>query len=60
VKVGKKFSKMAQTLELKDIPNVDVTAKVDSLEDDLFKIYSELFKDVKKEDLVFEELKVAM
>jgi len=37
--------------------NVDITVSDDSLEDDLFKIYSELFKDVKKEDLVFEELK---
>jgi len=42
---------------LEDIPKVDVTVKAETLEDDLFKIYSELFKDAKKDELVFEELK---
>ena len=48
---------MTKSSDSKQILTVDITVAVDTLEADLFKIYSRLFNDVKKEDLVFEELK---
>ena len=43
--------------ESSDVLIVDATVNADRLEDDLFAIYTQLFKGVKKDDLVFEELK---
>ena len=48
---------MTKSSKSKQVLTVDVTVTADTLEDDLFKVYSQLFKGVKKDDLVFEELK---
>lgn len=39
-----------------DTPDIDVTVTQEHLQDDLFKIYSQLFKDIKREEVCFEEL----
>ena len=46
------------TTEIDDIPTFDITVKRNSLEDDMFTIYSRLFKDetTTKDQLSFEEL----
>ena len=41
--------------EIEKIPNIDVV-KAESLEDDLFAVYSQLFPGAVKSDLKFEEL----
>lgn len=38
------------------VPDIDVTVTQEHLQDDLFKIYSQLFKDIKREEVCFEEL----
>ena len=46
------------TTEIDNIPTFDITVKKESLEDDMFTIYSLLFKDeaITKDQLSFEEL----
>ena len=46
------------TTEIDDVPNFDITVKKESLVDDMFEIYSHLFKDkaISKDQLSFEEL----
>lgn len=55
-KTNGKCPKEMTRSESSEVLNVDVTVNADRLEDDLFAIYSRLFNDVKKDDLVFEEL----
>lgn len=38
------------------IPNIDLTVKAESLEDDLFAVYKRLFPEAVQSDLTFEEL----
>lgn len=47
---------MAKMVELKETLNIDRSITADNLFDDIYTIYSELFKDVNKEDLIFDEL----
>lgn len=42
--------------EIEKIPNIDVVVKAESLEDDLFTVYSQLFRGAVKSDLKFKEL----
>lgn len=46
------------TIEIDHIPNFDITVKQDTLEDDMFAIYSQLFKDeaITRDQISFEEL----
>lgn len=43
-------------LEIDDVPNIEITVKAETLEDDLFKIYNQLFKNSVKNDLEILEL----
>ena len=40
----------------KEVLNIDVTVSADTLKEDIFKIYSQLFKGVKQDEVEFEEL----
>ena len=44
--------------EIDDVPTFDITVKKESLVDDMFEIYSQLFKDevVSRDEISFEEL----
>ena len=42
--------------EIEKIPNFDIAVKAESLEDDLFTMYSRLFPGTVRSDLTFEEL----
>lgn len=47
---------MLELPKLKETLNIDITVTPENVEDDLFEIYSQLLKGVKKEDLEFQEL----
>lgn len=48
---------MATKQQSPQITEINLTVTADNLKDDLYMIYSKLYKDVKKEELVFQELK---
>lgn len=47
---------MSKIVEPKEIVSIDQTITAEKLEDNIYAVYSKLFKDVKKDDLKFEEL----
>ena len=39
-----------------DVRSINLTVTAEHLEDDLFKIYSQLFTDISRDEIIFEEL----